>query len=676
MKFNKAYLLLILLFTQVNLFSQIEDTAVFNTFVYTAQIKPTKLSQSVNNIKIITTKTIEKQGSFNLKDVLIKELNIRIGNDNILGSSLSLQGISGQNIKILLDGVPITGRENGNIDLNQINLSNIERIEIIEGPLSVIYGTDALGGVINLISKKMSLSKPSALFANAYYETTGQYNFGGGGILKIKDIDFGASLHRNFFEGFTPIANSRVMTWKPKQQVFGNFNILNEKGNLRLRFKTDIFNEKIENRMAPVINSVEAYGYDEYYITNRIINSLNVDYKFKKNAYFNSVTAFSFYQRDMITFRKDLVSLESKLVENKESNNTNSFLTFMSRGTYGKDVDPKDKKIDNFSYQLGYDINLNSASGTKIESAKGRLNDFAFFACAEYKPTKTTSIKPGFRAAFNSKYSAPFIPSLQLMFGNFKNAKDFSIRMAYGRGFRAPSLKELYLNFVDNTHNIQGNEELKPELSDNYNLALKYKLKIKKNLNVFIENSYFYNKIYNQIAIVSLNPIDIVYTYQNIDNFNSQGTSLNFSSQLNKYNVSAGMSYNGIYNNAFKIAGEKKYFYSPEFRTQFGYTYTDKKERKTNFSVYYKYNGKTIGYSLDFARKITQTYTQGFSMLDVTLNRSFFKKKLSATVGCKNLLNVTTINSVGSSASFHGGGGTTMPISIGRSLFFQFNINL
>src|SRR5574343_609177 len=96
-------------------FAQYDDTTEMgNTVVRTGNIKPTASSQSVHHVKIIGAAQIERQGAVNLKDILSKELNVRIGNDNVLGSSLSMQGISGQNVKILLDGIPLTGRENGN----------------------------------------------------------------------------------------------------------------------------------------------------------------------------------------------------------------------------------------------------------------------------------------------------------------------------------------------------------------------------------------------------------------------------------------------------------------------------------------------------------------------------------------------------------------------------------
>lgn len=652
--------------------AQIDDTAVLQLVVFTGEIAPTTSSKTVQNVKIITFKNIERQGAVNLKDVLIKELNIRISNDNILGSSMSLQGISGQNIKILLDGVPMIGRENGNIDLSQINLNNIERIEIIEGPLSVIYGTDALGGVINLISKKALLSrdKPAQLTGNSYYESIGQYNFGGGGVVSLnKLMDFSANVNRNFFAGFNPDKESRAMIWKPKQQVFGNFSILNEKGKLRIRFKTDIFNEKIENKGEPVINHVEAYAKDQYYITNRVTSSLSLDYKRDSSTYENLLTSFSYYNRDMITYLKDLVdpNLPPTLVDNRESQSRNYFLNFMTRGSYNKQYNSK------FNYQYGFDINLNSAFGTRIESDKGKMNDFAAFTCVEIKHLKNFNIKPGLRATYNSRYAAPFIPSIQIQYAGIKN---LTLRYSYGKGFRAPSLKELYLNFVDYNHNIQGNNELKSEVSNNHNFTMRYKIKLNRRATLYLDNGNFYNHIYNQISLVSLNANINEYSYMNIDNFKSIGTNFNASMQYGRWNISSGFAITGIYNNAFKSINEYKYNYSPEIRSQISYGMSRKYVKpKTTLSLYYKYNGKRIGYSLSDTREVVQTKIMDYSMLDFTINRPMYKKKLNLTVGCKNILNVTNITSTGS-LTFHSTGSSSMPVSIGRSLFCQLNFIL
>jgi len=651
--------------------AQYEDTTEINKFIVTTgNIKPSTASNTVHNVRIITAASIERQGAFNLKDLLSKENNIRIGNDNLLGSSISLQGISGQNVKILLDGIPINGRENGNIDLGQLNLNNIDRVEIIEGPLSVIYGTDALGGVINLISKRIMLdsTKPMTAFANAYYESIKQTNVGAGAVVKVNDIDFGASINRNFFGGYALDPNSRVMFWKPKQQVFGNFSITKQTGNLKIRFKTDLFSEKIENRGLPIINHLEAYAYDEYYLTNRSITSLNLEQKINKKSFWNVLSSFSFYQRDKITYRKDLTQSSNSLdiVPSPDANSSTSFMNFMSRGTYSN------SQKDKFAYQIGYDVNFNSAFGTKIEADRGRMDDFALFACAEIKPIKSLNIKPGFRTTYNTRYAAPFIPSIQLM---WSGAKNLTIRYAYGRGFRAPSLKELYLYFVDYNHNIIGNPDLKSEMSNNHNAALKYKLKIKKMV-FYLDNSYFYNQIFNQIALVSTNATNLEYTYKNIDRFKSIGSNFNISSTWKGLRMVLGGSYTGIYNNAFKVVGKGKYLYSPELRVQTSYTLKKGKLKTTTFSVFHKYNGRTFGYALDNLRNIVSTYSESYHILDFTVSKPMFKYKLNLTFGCKNILNVTTIRATNISSSFHNAGSNTMPVSVGRSLFLQLNYKL
>ena len=108
-------------------------------------------------------------------------------------------------------------------------------------------------------------------------------------------------------------------------------------------------------------------------------------------------------------------------------------------------------------------------------------------------------------------------------------------------------------------------------MSNNHNAALKYKLKIKKMV-FYLDNSYFYNQIFNQIALVSTNAVNIEYTYKNIDRFKSIGSNFNISSTWKGLRMVLGGSYTGIYNNAFKVVGKGRYMYSPELRVQTSYS--------------------------------------------------------------------------------------------------------
>ena len=144
-------------FTSTDLFGQnIPDTNgayLLNEVIVTAQYAPQPLQKSVFNVKVINSKTIEARGANNLRELLYLETHFELENKSVFGSSLEIQGAAKENVKFLVDGVPVIGRLNGIIDLMQLPLTNIERVEIIQGPVSVYYGTDALAGVINIITK-------------------------------------------------------------------------------------------------------------------------------------------------------------------------------------------------------------------------------------------------------------------------------------------------------------------------------------------------------------------------------------------------------------------------------------------------------------------------------------------------------------------------------------------
>ncbi|MEX2437897.1 MAG: Plug domain-containing protein, partial [Candidatus Babeliales bacterium] len=137
------------------------DEAALQEVVVSAQYLPTSTAKTVHKVEVIDAEKINNMAAVNLRDLLSNNLNIRLSQDNILGSSMSMQGLSGENVKIMIDGVPIIGRQNGNIDLSQINLNNIERVELVEGPLAVNYGSNALAGTLNIITKKRSMEKYS-----------------------------------------------------------------------------------------------------------------------------------------------------------------------------------------------------------------------------------------------------------------------------------------------------------------------------------------------------------------------------------------------------------------------------------------------------------------------------------------------------------------------------------
>ena len=214
----KKYYLLIFIFCIQNLNAQ--DSLVNKKIVLkkdlpevvvTGQLSETLAQDAIHKIRIIGKKELNSGLFLDVASLLSKELNIRVSEDNVLGSSISIQGISGQNVKILIDDIPVIGRLNGSIDLSQISLSNVERIEIVEGPLSTVYGTDALAGTINIITKEQTESKK---IFTTYYETIGKYNYN---FLLSENINNNTATYqfgRNYFNGWSSNQNFRLVPTK------------------------------------------------------------------------------------------------------------------------------------------------------------------------------------------------------------------------------------------------------------------------------------------------------------------------------------------------------------------------------------------------------------------------------------------------------------------------------
>ena len=639
------------------------DNIDLTTFVVTGQYSEGSADESVHKVKVIDSKRIEAQGAVNLQELMEQEMNVRVSQDQFLGASMSVQGLSGENVKILIDGVPVVGRLNGNVDLSQINLTNIERVEIVEGPLSVNYGTNALAGTINLITKKNK--KKFSAAANAYYETIGQYNFDGNLNFSGKKHSISFNGGRNFFGGFSHQDTNRVDEWKPKEQIFGGvkYNTTIKKVNVQLT--SDLFKEKLISRGTPR-KPYEETAFDDYYTTHRISSGLNLDFKANKNATVNVLGGYNFYQRIKNRYLKDLVNLDNQKVEGNNNQDTTKFDLIFSRGTYSFAKDS-----NKINYQFGYDINVESNKGKRIGDGNQSIGDYAVFGSLEYMPNSKIIIRPGLRYSYNSSYATPLVPSLNV---KYQWTKHLSTRFSYGKGFRAPSLKELHFLFVDINHNVQGNNSLLAENSNNLMFQMGYKRGIKRGVYNF-DLSGFYNSINNQISLVLVDAATQLYTYNNIGKFYSQGINFNSGFKYKTYKTNFGASWVGRYNIESEDNTElKKFFYTPEVSLSFGY---EVKEWQTVFNLFYKYSGKVLGYYESELDGVVQYELQSFNMMDVSVVRYFFKKKMIVTLGAKNLFDVGTLQtSQAIGGSVHSAGSNNVPVAWGRTFFTKISLNL
>jgi outer membrane receptor for ferrienterochelin and colicins len=586
-----------------------------------------------------------------LAELLSNELNIKINNDPSTGSSLELFGISGENIKILIDGVPVIGRLDGNIDLSQINLDNVEHIEIVEGPMSVSYGSNALGGVINIITKENKYAK-FASNIKTYYENVGQYNVSGDISFKGKNSGYTVSGSRQFFSGFSLNDSSRSQTWKPKLQYNLGLKYNYSKNNFKIQNNLSYFNETLWNK-GNLLGPYFIKAYDNWFYTNRLSENLQITKKINDNSALNLTLAYSYYDRKKVRYLKNLTNLENILTPNESDHDTVIFHAFMMRGIYNNFQ--KDKKVN---YQIGVDLNHEFALGKRIKNSSDDIGDYAAFASMQWKAFKDFMFQPAFRVSYNTKYSSPITPSINLKY----KLKKYIFRLSYARGFRAPSLKELNLYFYDSNHQIEGNENLKAERSHNFNAVVSHKNELFKKP-IEIEFKMFYNKIENMISLVQVSQNNALhYRNENIGQFQNHGLQLDFSLKLNnKIRLSSGASIVG--NNDAQFENEN-YVYNTNFNSALNVKLL---KNTMNLSVFYKLIGSYPQYYFDENSNIDIFYSDPYHNLDITLDKVFFNRSLKIAIGAKNIFDNTVIN-MANTAGSHSGSATSL-VGWGRTFF-------
>jgi outer membrane receptor for ferrienterochelin and colicins len=610
---------------------------------------------------------LSKLASFgvqNLSDVLQFQSNFLIQQDPNLGTGVTMQGVSGENIKILIDGVPVIGRQNGNIDFGQLNVLNVERIELVEGPLSVQYGTNALAGTINIITKKKPV-KGIDFAVNSYYEAIGRLNIGSAFGWRGETASIMGSAGRNFFGGWTDNQlgdKTRFQDWKPKIQYFADVQYSQKVGQVNLRYAGSYFDEFILNRGKPLAPYGET-AFDDNYTTNRLSNSLNLNYTTGNQFMTTLLLAYNHFERRKNTYYRDLVNRTQVLSLEAGSQDTSRFDLINARGTFARTGHQK------LTYELGFDINSETGSGGRLSSNSLKMiRDYAAFVSAEWQITKGVTLRPGLRAAYNTVYQAPIIPSVHL---RWQVSDIWTVRGSYGKGFRAPNLKELYFYFVDINHNIQGNENLKAETSHSLNTAITAKkADAQKTHRVLkFEASSFFNEIKNLITLGILRGGQNAYTYLNINQLQTFGGQ--FYAELVDKNYTIGV--------GGGLTKRKNYFNDQTytnhtFDLRVNGSLTNIAKTGIDANLRFKYTGRQLGFALDEDSAVVPTQIEAFSMADAGLSRAFLKNKIHLALGLQNLFNVRSVQAQLAGGVHSGNGNGLANIATGRNFYTRLEI--
>ncbi|MFV0573000.1 MAG: TonB-dependent receptor plug domain-containing protein [Xanthomarina gelatinilytica] len=675
--------------------------------VVTGQLNPQSVKKSVFEVKVIKRKQIEQQAANNLADLLNQTLNINILYDSGTGKSgVSLFGLDSQYFKVLIDNIPVINEDGfgNNTDLTLMNLDDIEQIEIVEGSMGVQYGANAVSGVINIITKKGSKGKTD-IRAYLQEETVGkEYEWFDKG-RHIQSLHVGHNFTNEFYANLTATRNDFAGFWNDRQGEQYDVNdglrghewlpklqnnvktLLNyKKGELNLFYKFDYFNETlnkynsiVDENQNSATDTSDPIAIDEKYTNNRFYHHLNALGKI--NNKINYDVSLSYQEQT-----KDLERYNYRIREDQQINTIldEEYLsrsTVFSRGTFSNLI-----ASEKFNLQGGYELNFIKGSGSPYavtvapgeEKTTQNLNNYDVFASSEIVLNEKFSLRPGARISFSNLFDNQYMISLS---SKYLMKNGFELRAVVGTAPRTPNYDELYTYFVDSNHDVQGNPNLQPEKGLSTFIHLKKTSFLKDDqlqLNNKISASYM--DVSDRIELVVASTSPLAYTYNNIDSYKSVGLFSENEIQYGGLRASLGASLLGI-SKIFDrdVTPSDDFLYNFQLNANVNYLVP---KWETTFSLYFKHVGKQHQFVEDINNEGQTEYfkgtTEAYSWMDATIMKSFFNKKIVTTLGVRNLLDVTSVDTSAFAGGAHSENPRSISLNYGRSFFLKlaYNLNL
>jgi outer membrane receptor for ferrienterochelin and colicins len=530
------------------LFGQQQDTLLGNgaITVFTATKTERVLSNIAVPVQIISQKTIQQAGSLRLSDILSEQTGLFMTNG--FGTGVSMQGLNPDYTLILIDGEPLIGRTSGVLDLKRITVGNIKQIEIVRGPSSSLYGSEAMAGVINIITDK---SRKNTLGISARYGTYNTADLSLKGSIRTNKINYQG--FGNFYrtDGFSIRPNSRERSVAPIERFTQQHNLgyrLSERTNLSLNFRHN--SETIKNNITVInngnsINSIGVEKNEDLNVTLQLAHKLNEQVKNTTRLYGTQFHSSQELTSDNGVPYLDVFKQQFARIENQTDIHLNKQLEFNIGGGYIHET------ANSTRYDNSTSIKTNRIGYVYLQSEWKALNKLTFVGGARYDHNEL------FAAAFSPKLAA-----------QYKLNKNISLKASIGRGFKAPDFRQLYLNFTNTaagSYSVFGSVEaqkiinelnrigqisslepsfyqlsnLQPEFSTGFNLGASY-----QNEQWLITANIFRNNIENLIdsRLVAYKTGGAqIFSYLNVKNAFTQGIETDIKYQYNqKWGLSAG----------------------------------------------------------------------------------------------------------------------------------------
>lgn len=520
---------------------------------------------------------------------------------------ITYQGMDAKAVLFLLDGERISGESgDSNIDYSRFNINDIERIEVVRGAASTLYDSRAIGGVINIITKK-SVRPFTASMHTRYAGKKGQSYSASAGV----------NLHR--FSSLTSFGWRKRDSYLVKDEQGKQKEIINPDGSVT-KSKTD-----------PVAFNI--YGYSimdvsqklSYNFSDRFTGSARISYYTNKRDKYDNVR---YYQR-----YRDLI-LSGKL-KWQFADNQNLDLSYI-RDNYIKDnvyVDDDERVYGNVNstirlYYTGMFGKHTLSGGVDLlredmkhhfmkDTATVHMNQYSFCLQDDWQLTDKMNVVVGVRGDKGGSYRLHFTPKVSVL---YRPLRTITLRAGYSQGYRIPNLKELYQEFNMGGMGIMmyGNKDLKPEEGTQISASVEYDY---KGLNLSV--STYHNRYKNKISYEYISP----------------GKSWNMK-YVNALNVkTTGVEVTANYKLPFGLRFSGGYSYVYDYDERDGYNMSWVRPHSARLSSVYKHRfGKTtesVAFNTSWVSSITR---YAYSSSDKTYTKTKYDPRTLCSLNLRSEL--------------------------------------
>ena len=418
--------------------------ADLDDIVVTATRTPKSLKDVPVVTRVISGDDIKKTDATNIQDLLTEELpGLEFGYAMSQETSLNMNGFGGSAVLFLVDGERLAGETMDNVDYNRLNLDNIGRVEIVKGASSALYGANAVGGVVNLISSERT--EPWHLNINSRYRSFGD-EWRAGGELSLNQGKWNSNTTAQFTRSNTVRLTDAFDTQSSIHDIYGGHAL-----NIKERLTYHVFpGLRLVARGAYFDRKSTRTNYDDKY--NDYAGGLKGVWNITSKDYLE--LSYSYDQYDKKRF------IGGQRTHDHDYSNRQHILhalysRFWDKSTLTVGADYMNDFLKTYQFLTG--------------DTHRQFNVDAF-AQFDWRPLQWFNVVASVRTDYYSGSDQGWPTArVALMF----KPKPLTIRASYAGGFRAPTLKEMYMNFdMAGIQMIYGNPDLKAEKSQNFNLSL------------------------------------------------------------------------------------------------------------------------------------------------------------------------------------------------------------